>query len=131
MRLALTLLVISAFGACSADETISGYADPEAVYDLAEFEGSTAQFEASIAFPEEGRTAGAGPCNQFIAEQSAPYPWFEIGPIAATRRACPELEAEQQFFERLGMMTLAEVSGDVLILSNDDGEEMVFRRRQE
>ena len=46
--------------------------------------------------------------------------------MAVTRRACPELAEETRFFQTLEDMTLAEVQGPVLILSNEDGTEMVF-----
>lgn len=110
-----------------ADETISGYADPTATYALQEVNGTPATIRATITFPQEGKVAGSGPCNQYTAEQSAPYPWFELGPIAATRRACPDLAAESAYFALLPTMSLIEVSGTVLILSNPDGGMMVFR----
>ena len=59
-----------------------------------------------------------------------PYPWIKIENIAATKRACPDLAAESAYFTSLQAMTLSEVLGDVLILSNDEGDEMVFRKVQ-
>ena len=125
MRLVSATLLL-ALVACS-DETISGYADPEAVYTLTEIDGETYTANATITFPEEGTVRGEAPCNSWFASQSAPYPWIELGPIGATRRACPDLDAELAYFNALGSMTLAEVQGPVLILSNDAGREMVFR----
>ena len=52
---------------------------------------------------------------------------LRAGPIAATRRACGELDAEAAFFAALADVSLAEVSGPVLALSNEAGVEMVFR----
>ena len=124
-RLLMTSLVLP-FSGC-ADETVSGYADPAAVYLLAEIDGEAFGSRASMSFPEEGQATGEAPCNRWSAAQSAPYPWLELGPIAATRRACPALEDERRFFEALAEMTLVEVQGDVLILSNDDGREMTFQ----
>ncbi|MCG6883459.1 MAG: META domain-containing protein [Silicimonas sp.] len=109
-----------------ADETISGYANPDATYRLTELSGTPFEALATISFPEEGRAAGQAPCNAWSAEQAVPYPWISLGPIAATRRACPELAKEQAFFEALGRVTLAEVQGGVLILSDDHGVVMVF-----
>lgn len=120
--LALTL----ALAAC-ADETVSGYAGTGAVWQLAEIDGTAVDYTATIRLPREGRVTGSGPCNTFGTVQTAPYPWFAIGPIEATERACPDLEAEQTFFAALGTMSLAEVSGDVLILTNEAGRQMVFR----
>lgn len=122
--LSVTLLLLMG---CGPDETISGYADPEATYILQEVNGAPFPATASIQFPQEGQITGQGPCNTYSATQSAPYPWFDIGPILATRRACPALADEARFFETLSNMTLAEALGTTLILSNDAGTQMVFQ----
>lgn len=81
---------------------------------------------ATITFPKKGQIEGDGPCNSYSATQTAPYPWFEAGPIVATERACADLGAEADFFTALGQVNIAEVSGGTLILSNKDGHELVF-----
>ena len=121
MRLILLLFLVTV--GCS-DETVSGYADRGAVYRLIELDGAAYPARATIAFPEEGRAMGDGPCNSWSASQAAPYPWIELGPIAATRRACPELPAETEFFAALGQASLVEVTGSILILSGE--VRMVF-----
>ena len=65
---------------------------PEAVYHLVSIDEAPFGSEATITFPEEGEIEGEAPCNRWSATQSVPYPWFEAGPIAATKRACPALE---------------------------------------
>lgn len=110
-----------------ADETISGYADPSATYRLVELNGAPFTANATISFPEPGQARGQGPCNTWFAAQSAPYPWIDLGSIAATKRACPDLKAEQAFFAALSQASLAEVSGTFLILTQRDGREMVFQ----
>ena len=95
-------------------------------YRLQSIDGVDFAARATIAFPEEGRVTGDAPCNAWSADQGVPYPWFELGPIAVTRRACLALAEETLFFEALGQMTLAEVQGATLILTNDAGREMVF-----
>lgn len=122
-RLALLLPLLTL--GCG-DETISGYADRTAVYRLIELDGAPFTATATISFPEPGRATGDGPCNAWFATQSAPYPWIEFGQIGATRRACPELIAEARFFEALSHVSLAEVLGPVLILTTEDGMELVF-----
>ncbi|SMX30837.1 META domain protein [Actibacterium lipolyticum] len=112
--------------ACQADETISGYADRSAIYVLTSLNGDTFSANATLSFPEPGRISGRAPCNVFMGSQTKPYPWFGTGPLTSTKRACPELKQEQAFFSALGEMTLAEVQGDTLILSNEAGAEMVF-----
>jgi heat shock protein HslJ len=43
--------------------------------------------------------------------------------------ACPDLALESEFFDALEGMTLAEVAGDTLILSNSVGRKLVFVAR--
>lgn len=125
IRYALLLPLMLA--ACPKDETISGYTDPDAVLALAELDGAPFSARATIAFPEEGVVRGTGPCNGYSADQTVPYPWFQLGPIRATRSACPDLDHETAFFDALQDMTLIEALGDTVILRNEAGREMVFR----
>lgn len=108
------------------DETISGHADAGVVWSLVELDGTAFQASATLSFPEKGRIAGQAPCNSYSGTQTAPYPWFETGPILSTKRACPDLNAETAFFAALSKMNIAEVSGSTLILSNETGRQMVF-----
>lgn len=125
----LALLCAVVLAACQADETISGYADPLAEYVLQEIDGAPFTASATIRFPEPGQISGNAPCNLYSGTQTAPYPWFAPGPLLATKRACADLNAEVAFFDALSQMTLAEVSGGTLILSNDAGREMLFQVR--
>ena len=111
---------------CGPDETISGFADPEARYRLTSLDGEGFIANAYIRFPEPGQVTGTGPCNSFSADQRVPYPWFELGPIATTRRACPDLAAEADYFAALSEMQFAEVFDQTLLLTNDAGREMLF-----
>ncbi len=124
-RFAIFLLAF--IPACQGDETLSAYGAADKVWVLESVDGAAWSARTTITFPEEGKFAGNAPCNAYFGAQRAPYPWFEAGPIGATRRACPELDQEAKYFKALEAMTLAEVSGDVLVLSNEDGREMVFR----
>ncbi|MBY6140630.1 META domain-containing protein [Leisingera daeponensis] len=113
--------------ACTGDESLSAYGAAGKEWKLQSIDGAAFAAAATLTFPEPGKIAGRGPCNNFLGRQTAPYPWFETGPLAVTRMACPELEAEDAFLKALQEMTLAEVSGDVLILSNEAGREMLFK----
>lgn len=117
-----------ALGLCP-DETVSGYAETETVWQLAELDGTPFQARATITFPQEGSVAGQAPCNSYTATQSVPIPWIEIRDIAATRLACPDLDSETVFFAALEEMTLVEVTLDILLLSTPEGREMVFKAR--
>jgi heat shock protein HslJ len=122
----LALLLPLFLGYCK-DETLTGYGARGQVFVLQSINEARFAAHATISFPEEGKIAGQGPCNSFSASQDVPYPWFKAGPIAATKRACPDLDAEALYFQTLSEMTLSEVSGPNLILSTAEGAKMVFR----
>ena len=127
-RAAFLLASLVGLGGCFAgDETISGYVDPETQWQLRQMDDHPQVTQATVQFPKKGQVVGSGPCNTFSARQTAPYPWIDISVLASTRRACPQLADEQKYFSTLGAMTLAEVSGDILILSNDEGQTLVFQ----
>lgn len=123
------ILLTFALTACFADETVAGYATDGAVYRLVELNGAPFEASATMTFGDNGAISGDAPCNGYSGRQSAPYPWFELGPLRATKRACPDLEAENTFFRTLSQMTQAEVSGPILILSGEDGDVMMFDAR--
>ncbi|MBT0959228.1 META domain-containing protein [Alphaproteobacteria bacterium KMM 3653] len=125
LRFAPLMLLPLVLSACK-DETVSGYTQVTTDFVLEEVNGSPFAARATINLGETGVISGEGPCNGYTAAQKAPYPWFEIGPIAATKRACPDLRQEAKFFDALQGMTLSEVTGGVLILSNTSGGQMVF-----
>ena len=125
IRLALGFTALTAFFAC-ADETLSGYGAADKLWVLKELDGAAFTARVTLEFPEEGVIQGKAPCNTFRGSQTVPYPWFKAEKIAATRMACPELEAENVFFKALSEMTLAEVGMDTMFLSNDAGRKMVF-----
>lgn len=126
MRILIALLMFTLTG-CKYDETISGYVDQRAEWVLVELDGKPFSARATITFPSKGRIAGQAPCNRYSTTQSAPRPWFEAGPVMSTKMACPDLAAEHRFFKALGEMTLVDVFGNVLVLSNETGREMVFK----
>lgn len=125
IRMGLGLSALIGLFSCG-DETLSGYGAQETQWTLIEIDGIPFSARATLEFPEEGALLGQAPCNTYQGQQSAPYPWFKAERIAVTRMACPDLEAETVFFEALGAMTLAEVAGDTLLLSTEDGRKMVF-----
>lgn len=112
---------------CARDETVGAYGAADRDWVLVELDGAEFAARAVLRFPEVGKIAGDGPCNGFSGVMVTPYPWFDVGQLVSTRRACPDLQAEVAYFEALGQMTEAEVSGEVLILRDGTGREMVFR----
>ncbi len=126
MRL-IPILGILSLTACQNDETVTAYTDGPFVFALQSIDGVTEDGTATIDISVAGKISGQAHCNRYFADQTAPYPWFALGPIGSTRMACANLKAEATFFDALADMSLAEVVGTTLILSNDRGREMVFQ----
>jgi heat shock protein HslJ len=109
------------------DTSLRVYAGADSTWVLTELRGEPVAARATMQFPEAGVIAGQAPCNRYRAALLVPYPWFDSGPVAATRMACPDLAAEKAFFQALEAATLSEIRDDTLILSDDDTVLMVFK----
>ena len=127
MTLRISLILLVLLSACRDDESVRAYGAADKQWRLIELNDQPFTAKATLTFPEEGRIAGNAPCNSYSGTMIVPYPWFEAGPIAATKRACPDLAEESEFFAALDAVTLSEVLGDTMILSNTDGLSMVFK----
>ena len=126
----MRFMMILAFllpAACQRNETVSAYGAADRLWTLVEIDGQTFASRATLTFPKPGQITGQAPCNRYSATMTVPYPWFETGPILATKMACPDLEEEHLFLTALDTMTESEVSGNTLVLRNQDGREMLFK----
>jgi len=81
---------------------------------------------ATIRFQASGRVTGAGPCNGFFAQQTAPLPWVEIEGFQATQRPCTEKLAEDAYFLALQQMEFVEVADGSLLLTTNGGQSLYF-----
>lgn len=109
------------------DESLAGYVPNDTIWVLAEMDALPVQPRITLRFAHGQDAYGQAPCNSYRATLAAPYPWFALGPILSTKRACPDLALENRYFTTLQTMSLAEVSGPVLLLSNDTGDTLVFQ----
>ncbi|WP_158965389.1 META domain-containing protein [Chachezhania sediminis] len=85
--------------------------------------------EATLIFGDDGRISGAAPCNQYSAKLQSQPPAFQVGPIASTRMACPEMQEETAFFNALGVVTSMTLDGNNMVLNGPDDFSMVFGAR--
>ncbi|MEO0379637.1 MAG: META domain-containing protein [Pseudomonadota bacterium] len=125
----IRLFAVAVFGlipACQSDETVAAYGAAEATWTLVELNGAPFSERATLLFGEDGQVSGQAPCNRFTFTNGVPYPWFESGPIASTKMACPNLETEGAFFKSLSNMTQVVLADGRMVMANDDGGEMVF-----
>lgn len=125
----LFLSLAFTLGSYFKDETVTGYLPADGPWVLEEINGSATDAGISLMFSPDRLTL-TGPCLRLSAGQSAPYPWFEATGVDDSANACPLSPVESAVNEYLAKMNLAEVSGDVLILSQSDGGGMVFRLSQ-
>ena len=112
--------------ACTGQQAVSVYDDPDAVWVLQSIDDAGFTARATLRFSDPGRFSGDAPCNLYSGALSGRYPAFRPGPILSTKRACPDLAAEQRFFDMLAQMTRAERIGERLILVSGAGNEMAF-----
>lgn len=126
-RSALAVAVMTTVTACVGDETVAAYGGADKTWQVVEVDGAAFPHRATLTFAETGTIQGEAPCNRYSASMTVPYPWFETGPIAQTKRSCPDAAAEAVFLAALADMTLSEVLGDTLVLSTPEGRSMVFK----
>ncbi len=85
---------------------------------------------APVSFTVKGeRVEGVGPCNLYFGAFRRDGAALSVGPIAATRRACPDLALEERYFAALTDVTAARVEGDTLTLRDDGGAAVMMLDR--
>ena len=90
---------------------------------------STATTQLATATFSDGQLSGSGGCNRFTATYEIDSERISIGPVASTRKACPEpegvMDQEQQYFQALENATTYRLSSDRLELRDDNGSLQV------
>ena len=129
MKFVLSILALLGAASCGADETVTAYGGANKVWLLIEMNAQPITTEITIEFQGDGQVVGQAPCNRYISQNSAPYPWIKLSAIASTRRACSELALEGRYLKTLATMTEVEVFQDTLVLRSDNGAEMMYKSR--
>ncbi len=104
-----------------------GWGDATAVWRLMAIDGKPFGATATLHFPAEGGIQGEGPCNSFRADLAGDYPGFILGPVLATRMACPDQQEEASLFAALGAMEHATFADGKLLLTGPEGRSMEFQ----
>lgn len=99
----------------------------EVDWHLVGLEGQAVGWKASLRFDGDSVT-GKAPCNSFGGANAAKLPGVSLGPLRATRMACPDLAQEAAFFETLAAMQRAELDQGHLYLIGAEGRIMEFAR---
>ena len=82
----------------------------------------------SATFAADGRVSGETGCNTFRGRFELDGPRLRIGPLATTRRACPDdrlAEQEAWLLAALGRVVTFSIEGDELELRSEDGSLQV------
>lgn len=80
-----------------------------------------------LQFDVNGQVSGHGGCNRFTGAYALNNDVLQIGPLAATRMACPEPAAsfELSFLDALQSATTATISANILALQNNGGDRLL------
>jgi heat shock protein HslJ len=138
-RIAILLplvLVSSAFSACGDDDGGSdtsggGSQDPAALEgeswiltQMLTAGGQTQIVEVGVSAEFDGSTiSGTAGCNAYHASYEASGGEISFGPIAATKKVCPEAEqsTEDRYLQLLGEIGSYEVRGRSMSMNETDG----------
>lgn len=121
----ILFLVVMSVAFQNQDQTVRAYGVDDHVWQVTELRGAPLVARATLHFPQIGQITGDAPCNSYRTTMHVPYPWFGVGPVIRTKRACADLAAETAFFAALQAATLSEVTPDTLILSNEAGDPLL------
>ena len=128
------VLVASAFSACGGDEgsgSDPGTQDPAALEgeswiltQMLTVGGQTQIVEVGVSAGFDGSTiSGNAGCNSYNASYEASGGDISFGPIAATKKICPEDEqsTEDRYLQLLAEIGSYEVSGRSMSMNDTDG----------
>ena len=90
---------------------------------LEEIDGSPVidRVQSTIRFQANERIVGWGGCNRYSANFNSGIKFFEVGPIASTRRICPPvvMAQEERFFTALQKSRSIRMEGAYLLIDSE------------
>ena len=84
-----------------------------------------------VQFKSDGELTGNGGCNQFFGNYDLNGTELKIGPLAATKKMCRDMGAEQTFMKALQDSRRIEATHLTLVLFDDAGEELLQLQRRD
>lgn len=93
---------------------------PGTSWKLVELDGAPFAANAVATLTEDGRIAGQAPCNAYNGDYEGHWPDLSFKPVARTRMACPDLEAENAYFAAMEKVNHAEMLSDGLLLTGPE-----------
>ncbi len=93
---------------------------PDRTWQLIRLDGQPFAARATLRIGAQDAFDGQTPCNSYGGGWTGGGGAFAAGPIRATRRACPELAAEQSYLAALSRITAYDIADDLLTLSGPE-----------
>jgi heat shock protein HslJ len=121
----LPLLSFAALAACMTPALSNDIAGID--WHLVGLEGQTVDWTASLRLDGD-RVTGKAPCNRFFGTNATTLPGVSFTALGATKMACPDLAAEDEFFAALQAMQRAELDQGHLFLIGPEGRIMELAR---
>ena len=78
----------------------------------------------TVMFAADGRVSGSGGCNRFSGSYTLSGDALELGPLAATKMACPAMELESRVFAALQAVRRWKVAAGSLELADASGKAL-------
>ncbi len=111
----IALTATAALAACTPADSSASNGVPLGEYVMVGFGKETVPLRNVSLVLAEGQVSGMGSCNNYTAQNNAALPALQLGPIAATKKACFKgMEFEQKYFDALQAATSVEYNGGVL-----------------
>ena len=129
LYVAVAAAVLS-LAACRSSKDAVSVNDLDGEWNVVEIQGQAVQAESQpfIGFDaQDGRVYGYTGCNRLMGALTLSKPnKIELGQMASTLMACPDMETERQVLEALASVRSLEVSGKELLLYSG-GKKPVMR----
>lgn len=92
------------------------------VWQVVLVDGKEPGWTATLNLSEPGQLFGQAPCNRYSAPLTQEGRSFRLGNLAATRMACPQLQAEDRFLGLLRLIEAADHRARLLLLTGGGHE---------
>jgi heat shock protein HslJ len=93
---------------------------------LLAIDGKPVDVRTTLLVGDDNQISGQAACNRYSVTNRTALPALQLGPIRATRMACPRLAEEQAYFDALSRMTALKSDAGTLILMDPAGRRMEF-----
>ncbi len=140
MRQFMSLIFVSGFLAACADVTVPGNNPPpsagqvalDGAWQLTALNGRAESSGITLELGADNNASGRAPCNRYFGTYTAGSDFsFSLPRVGATRRACPALNLEREYFNALSAATEYRPGreGDTFALLDASGQTVAIYSR--